>query len=79
MNWETAKKIPWGIIILFGGGFALAEAFTKSGLSNWFGQELVGLSHVNPIVLTFARITSYNVCYTKLLRYFGSIIFQFFC
>ncbi|MEZ5105913.1 MAG: DASS family sodium-coupled anion symporter [Draconibacterium sp.] len=57
MNWETAKKIPWGIIILFGGGFALAEAFTKSGLSNWFGQELVGLSHVNPIVLTFAVVT----------------------
>ncbi len=57
MNWETAKKIPWGIILLFGGGFALAEAFTKSGLSIWFGQELVGLANVNPIVLTLAVVT----------------------
>ena len=57
MNWETAKKIPWGIILLFGGGFALAEAFTKSGLSAWFGQELVGLANVNRIVLTLAVVT----------------------
>ena len=57
MNWENAKKIPWGIILLFGGGFALAEAFTKSGLSVWFGQQLAGLANVQPIVLTLAVVT----------------------
>ncbi len=57
MNWETAKKIPWGIVLLFGGGFALAEGFVQSGLSNWFGQQLAGLAHVKPIFLTFADVT----------------------
>ncbi len=57
MNWETAKKIPWGIVLLFGGGFALAEGFVESGLSNWFGQQLAGLAHVKPIFLTFADVT----------------------
>ena len=57
MNWETAKKIPWGIVLLFGGGFALAEGFVQSGLSNWFGQQLAGLADVNPIIITFADVT----------------------
>lgn len=57
MNWETAKKIPWGIIILFGGGFALADGFTKSGLSLWFGEQLSGLANVQPIVLTLVVVT----------------------
>jgi sodium-dependent dicarboxylate transporter 2/3/5 len=40
MNWETAVKLPWGILLLFGGGFALAGGFTASGLSEWLGQRL---------------------------------------
>jgi sodium-dependent dicarboxylate transporter 2/3/5 len=57
MNWETAKKIPWGIVLLFGGGFALAEGFVESGLSGWFGQQLAGLAGVQPIVITFADVS----------------------
>lgn len=57
MNWETAKKIPWGIILLFGGGFALAEGFVESGLSVWFGEQLAGLAGVRPIILTLADVT----------------------
>jgi len=57
MNWETAKKIPWGIVLLFGGGFALAQGFVDSGLSVWFGEKLAGLANVNPMVLTFADVT----------------------
>lgn len=44
MDWDTAKSIPWGIILLFGGGFALASGFMESGLSFWIGGELAGLS-----------------------------------
>ena len=40
MDWESAKKLPWDIILLFGGGFALAKAFTVSGLSVWLGDAL---------------------------------------
>ena len=57
MNWETAKKIPWNIVLLFGGGFALAKGFVESGLSVWFGEQLAGLANVEPIVLTFANVT----------------------
>jgi sodium-dependent dicarboxylate transporter 2/3/5 len=57
MNWETAKKIPWGIILLFGGGFALAQGFVDSGLSQWFGDQMSGLSGVHPVYLTLANVS----------------------
>lgn len=43
MDWETIeKKTPWGILLLFGGGFAIAGACTSTGLSVWLGQILAG-------------------------------------
>ncbi len=57
MNWETANKIPWGIVLLFGGGFALAQGFVASGLSVWFGEQLKGLAGIKPIFLTLAVVT----------------------
>ena len=57
MNWETARKIPWNIVLLFGGGFALAQGFVDSGLSNWFGEQLAGLAGVDPVVLTLANVS----------------------
>ncbi|RIJ47836.1 DASS family sodium-coupled anion symporter [Maribellus luteus] len=56
MDWETTRKMPWGIILLFGGGFALAEGFVESGLSVWFGQQMAGLADVQPIVITFVDV-----------------------
>jgi solute carrier family 13 (sodium-dependent dicarboxylate transporter), member 2/3/5 len=46
LDWETAEKIPWGALILFGGGIALATAFDKSGLSDAIGQHLTLLRHL---------------------------------
>ena len=43
LNWESARKVPWGILLLFGGGLALAAAFTDSGLTEWIGR---GLGHL---------------------------------
>jgi len=51
MDWEAAIKIPWHIILLFGGGFALASGIKESGLSNWFGEQLVFVADFNPIFL----------------------------
>jgi sodium-dependent dicarboxylate transporter 2/3/5 len=51
LDWESVKSIPWGILILFGGGFAIAEAIGQSGLATWIGQRLAALDHVSPIVL----------------------------
>ena len=48
LDWETAKNIPWGILILFGGGIALSSAFTVSGLSHWIGESLKFFSSFSP-------------------------------
>jgi sodium-dependent dicarboxylate transporter 2/3/5 len=52
MNWETANRLPWNIVLLFGGGFALAKGFVESGLSLWFGEQLSGLAGTHHVVLT---------------------------
>ena len=51
MDWKAAEEIPWEIILLFGGGFALASGFKESGLSLWFGQQLEWLSGMHPLLL----------------------------
>ncbi len=61
LNWETASKIPWHIVILFGGGFALAKAFVESGLSMWFGEQLSTLSSVSPKILTMGIVASMSI------------------
>ncbi|MBT6094341.1 MAG: DASS family sodium-coupled anion symporter [Rhodospirillaceae bacterium] len=42
MTWEQALKLPWGVLILFGGGLALAAAIQSSGLAKWIGGALSG-------------------------------------
>ena len=54
MDWRTAVKLPWGIVILFGGGFALAEGFGQSGLSQWLGTQLTGFSGFPALVIVIS-------------------------
>ena len=58
MDWSTAHRIPWHIILLFGGGFALASGFKVSGLSTFIGQNLTALQNLPPIVLLLIIITT---------------------
>jgi len=53
LSWEDAKNIPWGILILFGGGIALAAGFRESGLSLFIGQSLKGISQFPPVLAIF--------------------------
>ena len=53
MEWATAVKLPWSILLLFGGGFALATGFKDSGLSLWFGGHLSGIANLHPILIIF--------------------------
>ncbi len=50
---SSFKKIPWEIIVLFGGGFALAKGFETSGLSTLLGQEAGSISNIHPILVIF--------------------------
>lgn len=54
MDWSTAVKLPWDIILLFGGGFAIAEAFDATGLSRWLGESLRGPLEGQPVWLIIA-------------------------
>ncbi|MDX9883438.1 MAG: SLC13 family permease [Prolixibacteraceae bacterium] len=45
MDWPTARKMPWRIVLLFGGGFALAQGFVDSGLSLYIGEQLKATGH----------------------------------
>jgi sodium-dependent dicarboxylate transporter 2/3/5 len=56
MNWETANRLPWGIVLLFGGGFALADGFEKSGLAMWFGDQLAWGESIPSIVFVLAIV-----------------------
>lgn len=51
--WEDAQKIPWGILLLFGGGLALAAAADLSGLTLWLASGLTGLSDLHPALVIF--------------------------
>ena len=55
LDWETAARIPWGMLILFGGGIAIARAFVVSGLSAALGDLLAGIADW-PLLLMIAII-----------------------
>jgi sodium-dependent dicarboxylate transporter 2/3/5 len=57
MDWKTAAGLHWGIVILFGGGFALASGFKESGLSIWIAEQLTGLGEVQPVFLVSSICT----------------------
>lgn len=51
LDWGTAVKLPWGILLLFGGGLAIAAGFVDSGLSEWIGSQLIGLQGINLLLV----------------------------
>lgn len=75
LDWETAVKIPWGMLILFGGGIAIAKAFVVSGLSAALGNALVGITtwHIIFIIglicltITFLTEMTSNTATTALM------------
>jgi sodium-dependent dicarboxylate transporter 2/3/5 len=65
LDWESASKVPWGILLLFGGGLALAGAFGASGLSEWVGGRLASLRGV-PLPLVVMATAGVFVFLTEL-------------
>lgn len=51
LDWPTAVKLPWGILLLFGGGLAIAAGFSESGLSAWIGNHLTAFEGFPMIIL----------------------------
>tara|TARA_R100001143_G_scaffold63605_1_gene73848 strand:+ start:78280 stop:79758 length:1479 start_codon:yes stop_codon:yes gene_type:complete len=56
LMWENLKELPWGILILFGGGLSLAMAITSSGLATWIGEAVSGLDALPLVILVLLVI-----------------------
>lgn len=61
LDWKTANSIPWGMLLLFAGGIAIAKGFAASGLSAMLGEWLTSLSSLPPIlmILTICLVVTY--------------------
>lgn len=61
LNWEDTIKLPWGILLLFGGGMAIASAFGKSGLALWIANLLSTMNGVSLFLLILIIVVSINL------------------
>lgn len=58
LDWDDAHKVPWGILLLFGGGLAIAKGFSTSGLSDYIAIQLQALlGDANPFMIVVATVT----------------------
>ena len=57
LEWDDMKAIPWGILVLFGGGLSLAAAVSGSGLAQWLGEGLVNMDAFGMVFLVLAATT----------------------
>lgn len=57
MNWDWASKMPWGVLILFGGGLSMAAGFKATKLADWIGSQVSLLEAAPILVLVIAVVT----------------------
>ncbi len=65
MNWHWAAKMPWGVLILFGGGLALADGFKETRLADWIGGQM-GLLQNAPMLVMVLAVTALVIFLTEL-------------
>lgn len=64
MDWETALKLPWGVLLLFGGGLSLAGAIRSTGLAEWIAQSMEVFGAL-PIIAMIALVTTVIIFLTE--------------
>lgn len=65
IDWNIAKDLPWGVLILFGGGLALAKGISASGLDQWLGEQLKLINGVSPLIIVIV-ITLFVLLLTEI-------------
>jgi sodium-dependent dicarboxylate transporter 2/3/5 len=65
LSWEDAEKLPWGVLLLFGGGLSLASAISETGLAKWMGQGVSSLEGW-PILLVLVCTVALIVMLTEI-------------
>lgn len=66
LEWEDMKELPWGILVLFGGGLALASSFSSAGVNDWIGVTLGFLQGYGPFII-IALLTLIVLAMTEIL------------
>jgi len=56
LRWSASKEIPWGLLLLFGGGLSLSAMFTQTGFSEWVGEQVSGMSAMASWIIILAVI-----------------------
>jgi sodium-dependent dicarboxylate transporter 2/3/5 len=65
MDWHWASKMPWGVLLLFGGGLAMADGFKVTRLAEWIGSQVTLLEHA-PILVLVIAVTTLIIFLTEL-------------
>ena len=65
MDWHWASKMPWGVLVLFGGGLALARGFSDTKLAHWIGEQ-VGLLENAPVLILVIAVAALIIFLTEL-------------
>lgn len=82
IDWPTAERVPWGVLVLFGGGLSLAAAIQSSGLTGWIGSAFVGLADlphwllvvaVVSVIILLTELTSNTATAATFLPVMGSV------
>ena len=60
MKWKDAVSIPWGILLLFGGGLSIAKGFQATGLDNWIGEQLTFISFSSTLIVILVIVAGVN-------------------
>ena len=58
LRWERVERLPWGVLILFGGGLTLAQAIQQTGLAAWLGTRMEALAALPPLLIAAAVVTT---------------------
>lgn len=66
MEWEYTRKLPWGILLLFGGGLTLAKAMEKSSIVEFVGESIAGGGDIN-LILLIAGLTTFMLFMTEIM------------
>lgn len=59
LDWKTARKLPWDVLLLFGGGLAIAKGFSKTDLTTWLAGHFSQI-HLAPAIIMLIIIASIN-------------------
>ena len=57
MDWDTAVRVPWGVLLILGGGLCLAAAISANGIAELLATQLSAIGHIPPLMMTAVVVT----------------------